>query len=119
MAKKNEIALDNDFKLEYFYRKPKATARGTEVATGLTGLFGWLSATDGGAEIHADLKVALGELADSPGYYRGVLNGDALRTQLLNGSGDLVHATVYEVIGDGVNVLTSYALTVKKARRPD
>ena len=107
----DEIFLDNDHRIAGRFLQPNATTGKLEPVSGLA-LFGWLSATDGGAEIHETLKVALTELAEAAGDYAGVLEGDALRAHLAD------KATVYEVVGDAGNVKTSEPLRVRLVRRP-
>ena len=107
------IGLDNDWEAEYRATRKNATTGTVEPATGLTGLVCRLSATDGGAAIHATMSVNLTERG-TLGVYFGVLQGDALRTQLAA----LVGSVVYEVFGDGVNVLTSIPRLVSAIRRP-
>ena len=92
----------------------KNSATGTlEPATGLAGLIARLSLTDAGAAIHATMSVSLTERG-STGIYSGVIQGDDLRTQLLS----LVGSIIYEVFGDGTNVLTSIPRLVSAVRRP-
>jgi hypothetical protein len=107
------VALDNDWELEYAATRKNASTGALEPATGLAGLTGRLSATDGGATIHATLSVSLSERGTT-GIYFGVLQGDDLRVQLAA----LVNTIVYEVFGDGVNVLTSIPRLVAAVRRP-
>jgi len=107
------IYLDSDWEFEYRATRKNATTGALEPATGLAGLTGRLSLTDGGATIHATMSVALAERGTT-GIYFGVLEGDNLRTQLLA----LVGTVVYEVFGDGVNVLTSSPRMVRAVRRP-
>lgn len=107
------IALDNDWELEYRATRKNSATGTLEPATGLVGLTGRLSATDAGAAIHATMSVALSERG-STGIYFGVLQGDDLRTQLLS----LVNTTIYEVFGDGTNILTSIPRLVSAVRRP-
>lgn len=92
----------------------KNSATGTlEPATGLTGLSARLSLTDAGAAIHATMSVNLTERG-ATGIYAGVIQGDDLRTQLAA----LVGTVLYEVFGDGTNVLTSIPRLVSAVRRP-
>jgi hypothetical protein len=107
------ISLDNDYEPEYRATRKNAATGAIEAATGLTGLSARLSATDGGAAIHATMSVNLTERG-STGIYFGVLQGDDLRTQLAA----LAGSVVYEVFGDGVNVLTSIPRLVSAVRRP-
>lgn len=107
------INLDNDWECEYKASRKNSATGTLEPATGLAGLTGRLSLTDAGAAIHATMSVALSERG-STGIYFGVLQGDDLRTQLLT----LVGSTVYEVFGDGTNVLTSIPRLISAVRRP-
>jgi hypothetical protein len=108
------VVLDNDWEMEYVATRKNATTGVSEPATGLTGLVGKLSATDGGATIHATLSVTLTERGTT-GIYFGVLQGDDLRTQL---AGSFLGQVVYEVFGDGTNILTSVPRLVSAVRRP-
>jgi hypothetical protein len=107
------VCLDNDWEAEYRATRKNAAAGTIEPATGLVGLTCRLSVTDGGAAIHATMSVALTERGVT-GLYYGVIQGDDLRTQLLT----LVGTTIYEVFGDGTNVLTSIPRLVSLVRRP-
>lgn len=51
-------------------------------ATGITDLDVWISATEGGAEIHATLKARAVELVKRPGTYKVTINGSDIHTQL-------------------------------------
>lgn len=51
-------------------------------ATGIADLDVWISATAGGSEIHATLKVRAVELLKLPGTYRISINGSDIHTQL-------------------------------------
>jgi hypothetical protein len=108
------ISLDNDWEVEYVATRKNATTGVIEPATGLTGLIGKLSATDGGATIHATLSVSLTERGTT-GIYFGVLQGDDLRAQL---NPTYVGQVVFEVFGDGTNILTSIPRLVAVVRRP-
>ena len=108
------ISLDNDWEYEYRATRKNAAAGTLEPATGLTGLYGHLSATDGGATIDASLRVLLAERG-STGIYYGVANGDALRAQL---AASYIGVVVYEVFGDGLNVFTSTPRRIVSVRRP-
>jgi hypothetical protein len=106
------IALDNDWEAEHRATRKNAATGTIEPATGLTGMSAWLSATDGGAAIHATMTVNLTERGTT-GIYFGVLQGDDLRTRLAS----LVGQVVFEVFGDGTNVLTSVPRLVAAVRR--
>lgn len=109
------IFLDNDYEICWPMTR-KNTATGLdEPASGLTGVIGKLSATDGGAAIHATLSITLAERASTPGEYFGILQGDDLRTQLASLTGQVV----YECIGDGVNEFICVARKVLAHRRAD
>jgi len=107
------IALDNDWEPEYRASRKNAGTGTIEPATGLTGLSARLSATDGGAAIHATMSVNLTERGTT-GLYFGVIEGDNLRAQLVA----LVGQVIYEVYGDGTNVFTSIPRLVAAVRRP-
>ena len=108
------ISLDNDYEMEVALSRKNATTGLLEPATGLTGLTFWLSATDGGATIHATLSVSAAERAGAPGVYSAILQGTDLRTHLAS----YVGARVWEVFGDGANIDTSIARKVVDPRRP-
>ena len=108
------ISLDNDYEPEYRATRKNAATGAIEAATGLTGLSARLSATDGGAPIHATMSVNLTERGTT-GIYFGVLEGDNLRTQL---NPTYVGQVIFEVFGDGTNVLTSIPRLVSAVRRP-
>lgn len=108
------IVLDNDWEIEYKATRKNAATGTLEPATGLTGLYGQLSATDAGAAIDPSLKVTLTERGVT-GIYFGTLQGDALRTVL---AAAYVGQVIYEVFGDGVNVFTSIPRMVAAVRRP-
>jgi len=108
------VSLDNDWELEYAATRKNASTGAIEPATGLAGLTGRLSATDAGATIHASLSVSLSERGTT-GIYFGVLQGDDLRAQL---AASFTNVVIYEVFGDGTNVLTSVPRLVAAVRRP-
>ena len=107
------LALDNDWEAEYTLTRKNASTGVFEPATGLTGLIVRISTTDGGATIHSDLNIPILERG-STGTYFGVLDGDKLRTHLAS----LLGAVVYEVMGDGTNVLRSSPRKVIWPPRP-
>jgi len=106
------VPLDNDWRYKYRVTQDNATTGLSEAATGLGSLQAWFSATRGGAAIHSDLTKSMVELVGAGGTYTAVVDGDVLRTRLAAFT-DLV---VYEVFGDGTNVLTSIARRVKPVR---
>lgn len=114
MTAENAVYLDNDFEIEVALQRKNSTTGDLEPATGLT-LTGRLSATDGGATIHASLSVNLTERGTT-GIYAGVLNGEDLRTQL---AAAYVGQPVWLVAGDGTNVHVSEPYVVRATRRPD
>ncbi len=88
MSGNGDFYRDNDYEFE-FYVDEKRTADGVRIpATGLIGLSGWASASDGGAEIHADVKVAATERPSRPGYYFGIINGDKITLRMLASASD-------------------------------
>jgi hypothetical protein len=109
------IYLDNDFESEFALTRKNAQTGASEAAAGLSGLTCRLSATDGGAAIHADVTINMSERASKAGTYYGVFDGDKLRTQLLS----YVGSSVWEVFGDGTNVLISKEHHVLGTRPPD
>ena len=106
------IYLDNDYEPEYELTRRDESSGDEEAAAGLTGLLVWLSATDGGAAIHASLSKSLTERAGESGTYYAVIEGDDLATHLAD------YRRVYEVFGDGTNVQTSIVRDVRATRRP-
>lgn len=104
----------NDYLIEQDIQRPSATTGNPQAATALTGLEGWISATDGGEEIHESLRVALAERSGTPGRYHGTVEGDALDEHLT----PLVGSYVWVVVGDDGNVLTSTRKKVQSPRRP-
>lgn len=105
--------LDNDFEFEYAVTRKNTGTGVKEAAAGLSSLTARVSATDGGATIHADLTVGATERSGEDGTYYGVFDGDKLRTHLLTHVG----SKVYVVFGDGTNVLVSDVYTVVEIRR--
>jgi len=106
-------ALDNDWEVEYTFTRKNAATGVFEAATGLTGMNARVSLTDGGAAVHADLNKPLAERGTT-GIYFCVFDGDKLRTHLASKIGEVV----YEVIGDGTNVLRSSPRRVIWPPRP-
>ena len=122
------IALDNDWVLKW--GGPQDTSGnatgGTRIntstglrepAAGQVGFLGWLSATDGGATIHATLSKTMVESTTVPGLYFAVVDGDALRAQLAAG-GVLTYPKVWECFGDSLNVKYTVERKVSLVRRP-
>lgn len=107
------LYLDNDHEFEYAISQKNASTGDREAADGLSGLIAWVSLTDGGDAIHADLSVSATERASKAGTYYGVFDGDTLRTHLLAYVGRIV----YVVFGDGTNVLVSDRHKVIEHRR--
>jgi len=107
------IYKDNDH--EYVYRATRRnTATGAlEAAAGLTGVQAWLSATDGGASLHATLTKTLAERASTPGEYFAIVDGTDLTTHL-----PAAGTSVYEIVNDGGNIKTTARLLVRDKRRP-
>lgn len=107
------VALDNDWEAEWRATRKNASTGTIEPATGLAGLVARFSATDGGSAIHSSLSVNLTERG-ATGIYYGVLQGDDLRANLAT----YVEKQIFEVFGDGTNVLTSIPRRVTAVRRP-
>ncbi len=107
------ISLNNDFEFEYKATRKNSATGTLEPATGLTSLTCRLSATDGGAAIHATLSVTMVERGGT-GIYSGVVLGPDLQTQLTALSGSVI----YEVFAVGTSVLTSIPRLVQAIRRP-
>lgn len=96
------IYLDNDFESEFSVTRKNATSGAEEAATGLTGLLHYLAATKSGSAIHADLSKTSTERSGKLGTYYAIFEGDDLRAQL---AADYIGQTIYEIFGDGTNVL--------------
>lgn len=109
-----KLYLDNDHEMVFSGVRRNTSTGEEEAADGLLNLTGRLSATDGGAAIHADLDKAMPERASTAGQYFAVIDGDSLRTHLAASIGSVV----WEVFGDGVNVLYSVPRRVVERRRP-
>jgi len=107
------LYLDNDFEFEYAITRKNTNTGASEVAAGLSSLQAWVSLTDGGDALDADLTVNATERPSTDGTYSGVFEGDNLRTHLETYAG----TTVYVVFGDGTNVLVSDAYVVVATRR--
>lgn len=105
------IYLDNDYEPEYTLTRKNASTGASEAATGLSGLTVRVSATKGGATIHASLSKTLAERG-TLGIYYARLEGDDLRAQLATYIGQ----KVYLVAGDGTNIFGSDAVSVHATR---
>jgi hypothetical protein len=90
-----ELPLGEDWAVLAYVTGPSPVQPGP--LTGLANLYGWLSLTRGGAEVHASCKVALAEVdaVTLPGWYKGTIAGSATAAQLAAHDGQ----TVYEMIG--------------------
>jgi hypothetical protein len=108
------VALDNDYEFEVAITRKNTSTGATEPAAGLTGLSFRFSATDGGTAIHASLQVNATERSGTPGTYFAVCQGDDLRAQL---AASYIGKVIYEVFGDGTNVLSSIPRLVIEHRR--
>ncbi len=119
MSVNGDFYKDNDYEFE-FYVDVKQTSDGVRIpATGLTGLSGWASATDGGAEIHADVKAAATERTDRPGYYFGIIHGDKITLRMLANASDN-NTAAYLRFGDtGQNINISRPRRRYLVRRDD
>ena len=112
------ISLDSDW--EYIWgasTRRNAATGAVEAAAGLTGLLAWLSATEGGATIHASLSKTMVERSGLPGEYFAIVDGDVLRLRLA-AAGVLLYPEVWECFGDGLNVQYSIRRKVSLVRRP-
>ena len=107
------LPLDNDWEALWPFTRHNTSTGILEAAAGLVGLTARLSATDGGAAIHANLSVSILERASTPGEYFGIIQGDDLRTHLAAYIGKVI----WEVVGDGTNVFISEARRVRERRR--
>lgn len=106
------VNLDNDWRYKYRVTTDDGTTGASIAAAGLAGLQAWFSSTRGGATINAALTKSMSELAGTPGTYTAVVDGDVLRTYLASLDGQVI----FEVFGDGTNVLTSIVRRVKIVR---
>jgi hypothetical protein len=109
------VYLNNDWEFDYEFQQRNATTRRLEGATGLTGVQGWWSLTDGGVAL-AGTTTALTEASATlaPGRYTGVLDAAAVNTALTTLAGKVV----YEVIAKSGDVATSRPYLVAAVRRP-
>ena len=105
----------NDYLIEHDAERPATTTGEGEAAAGLSGISGWISATDGGAAIHATLSVSLTERSGTPGRYFGILDGADIATRLSAYAGQFC----YEVVDDGGNIESSFPIKVLPTRQPD
>jgi hypothetical protein len=106
------VSLNNDWRYKYRVTTDNTTTGATIAAAGLTGLEAWFSATRGGTTIDAQLVKSMTELSGTPGTYTAVVDGDILAGALTAFADEVI----YEVFGDGENVLTSIARRVKPVR---
>ncbi len=103
----------NDYLLERaLYQRALPTGQDTP-AVGLLGVVGFLSATKGGAPIHADLQVALQERSGVPGQYFGQLEGSVLTTHL---TASYDEDTIWECVQSGTDYKEYVAIRVRLAR---
>lgn len=107
------VPLGNTWEFQYTVRTRNASTGKLEEETGLTQLAAWFSATDGGAEIHADVKVTLAERASLLGTYYGQINKSAVDANLAA----YEDQEIFEVVGDGSTVLASTPIRVAGVRR--
>lgn len=78
---------NNGYEFEYPVLK-RDDATGARVpAAGLTGLTGYISATEGGNPIHPSLSANLQERTGKPGTYYGRILGSNINAQLFPSSG--------------------------------
>lgn len=104
------LYLDNDDEPEYDATEKATATRVRQAVSGLS-LTVFLSATEGGALIHASLSKAMTEAAGKAGTYWARYEGSDLRAQL---AGALyLGKDVYEAVTDGSNVLV---WTVRRVR---
>ena len=97
----------NDDEPEKLVRRKNAATGALEVATGLTGLTFFLSATEAGATIHASLSKPATERG-ATGKYFAIFEGTDLAAHLASYAGQ----DVFEVFGNGqdVNYVTRRAV---------
>ena len=103
----------NDDEAEATVSRTNATTGLEEAATGLTGLTFRLSATRGGATIHATLSKSATERGTT-GVYFAIYEGSDLTAQLANAT--YIGKDIYEVFGDGANVNTNVVRRVMRHR---
>lgn len=108
------LPLDNDWEMVWPGTRRNTATGVNEAAASLTGLTGRISDTDGGSAIHADLSKSMAERASTPGEYFAIVDGDALRTHLAT---SYIGRIVWEVFGDGTNVVYSQPRLVVARRR--
>jgi hypothetical protein len=77
----------NGYEFEHPITKRDDTTGARVPATGLAGLTGHVSATEGGPAIHATLSTALQERSAKPGTYFGRLLGSNINAHLFPASG--------------------------------
>ena len=105
------IVLDNDYELEVSVTRKNTSTGADEAAPALT-ITGRLSATVGGAAIHADLSKTLAERTSKTGTYYATIGGDALRTHLAS----VVNQSIYAVYVAGTAILLSIPVAVRAER---
>ncbi len=108
------IFLDNDWEYEVNITRKNTASGAVEAAATLANITGRISLTPTGDTIHAALTKTLAERSDTPGEYFAIVEGDDLRSHLAA----YVGQSVYEIIGDGTNVLISQKRTVHNVRKP-
>ena len=108
------IPLDNDWEFEFPVTRKNTASGKKEAAASLSGLKGWIAASKGGAAINATLEKTLAERSSTAGTYFAIVDGTDIRTHLAS----YVGRAVYEVFGDGTNVLTHKRRIVVETREP-
>lgn len=88
-----ELPLSKDFEPEIDLTRKATTTGVSEAATGYTDVTVWISATKGGAAIHAALSKTAAERSATPGRYFALLQTADLVTQLAA----YAHRTVWVV----------------------
>jgi hypothetical protein len=111
MSSDTDIYEDNDYELDFTVQRRNDGTGVLEPATGLTTLYGWLAATEGGAEIHADVKKLMVERSGNPGDYFAVVDGDKITLHLF-GTPNYDGLAVYIIAAD-----TGQNLRVFKKRK--
>lgn len=108
------IAPGNNWTYCHYFTRDDDDTGAVEPATGESNFEAWLSLTNGGDEIHQDLRLQLFERVGVPGEYFAVLTGDVSELHLLDDDNELIAAVVYEVFGqDGVAVFSAPRRLVK------
>jgi hypothetical protein len=110
------ITLGNRYEIEWSSERKDTATGAWEVDASHSGFTVSLSASDGGATIHANLTAALTERSETPGTYYAQISGANITTHLTASLG----STVYEVITDSAgDVKRSQPLRVVSVARPD